>query len=172
MFNSETGEIYKDREYAHPPRIFDSPKRMFRKVMYDKQPNLSHADLGKWFLLIKYLEQNTNRLVIRELDIETGWLQHRALNREDLKEILEISDRSLQSFLKICETNGYIRQGAKGDFYLSPLYVMNGSWIRVELYLIFRDVREFNDSLSTKEKAVISAYLGIDVNEEQNSEKE
>jgi hypothetical protein len=167
MFSNETGETYKDRVYSHPPRIFDSKKRMFRKIMYDRQPDLSHADLGKWYMLIKYLEQHTNRLVKREIDVNTGWLQHTALSKDDLKEILGISDRSLFSFLKNCENKGYLRYGSHGDIYLSPLYVMNGSWISVELYLVFRDVKELNDSLSKKEKAVISAYLGIDVNEDK-----
>jgi len=162
LVNKETGEIYKDRNYSHPPRIFASPKRLFRKVMYDKQPELSHSDLGKWHLLIKYLEQNTNRLVMQKLDNETGWLRHCAMNKDDLKEVLEISDRSLHSFLKNCFDGGYIRQGSKGDFYLSPVYVMNGSWVTVELYLIFRDVKEFNESLTDKEKAIIYTYLGIE----------
>lgn len=161
MYNPKNGEILKDKEHFYPPRIFDSRKRMFRKVMYDKQPALSDTDLGKWYRLIKYLEQHTNRLVKREKDKTTGWLQHRPLNKDDLKEILGISARSLHSFLKTCDDKGYIRYSKLGDIYLSPLYVMNGSWISVELFLIFRNVEEFNKSLSDKEKMVISIYLGI-----------
>jgi len=144
------------------PRIFASKQRMFRKVMYDRQPDLRHADLGKWHLLIKYLEQNTNRLVVPDRDEATGWLDHRALTFKDLMEILNISERSLRSFLTECKSKGYIRQSAHGDSYMFPLYVMNGGWMEVELYLIFRDVQELNDSLTDSEKTIISAYLGID----------
>jgi len=170
LFNADTGEAYAVRDYTHPPRILKSTNNQFRKVFNNRDPDLSHTDMGKWYILSGYLEQNTNRLIKREMDERTGWLKNKSLTIDDMVKILSISKRSLYRFLKECFEKGYIRIGAHGDYYMSPLYVMNGAWIKVELYLIFRDVKEFNTSLSNKEKAIISAYLGIEVDDDERIE--
>jgi len=162
LYDENEQEIYR-QDYSVPLLIMDAPNKMFRKIMYSHTPALKDSDLGKWYRLVKHLEQNTNRLVMRELDKTTGWvrLKHRPLDIDDLVEIFKSSKSSVYNFLSECEEDGYIRKW--GDaYYMSPLYVMNGAGVSVELYLIFRDVEEFIENLTKRDKAVINAYLNTD----------
>lgn len=171
VYNAETGEEYFRQDFSIPALIMETRNKYFSKLLQCREVKLKDADLGKWHKLLHYLERNTNRLVEREIDAATGWLESRPLRKRDLLKILHTSEASFYRFMNNCHEMGYIREGAMGDFYVSPLYALNGTGFSVELYLIFRDVKEFNDALTKKDKAMISAYLGIDVdsNIEQNN---
>lgn len=166
LYDKETGEVYckYNNKLPNAGLIFESGNKMFRKKFYKKNPDLSKTYLGNWLLLMDYLEQNTNRLVERKLDKDTGWLMHRPLTKKRMQDILDISSRSLRRFLKECSNKGYIR-ASDGEYYMSPLYALNGWGVSVELFLKFRDVEEINKAMTDKDKTKVNIFLGIDVEE-------
>lgn len=165
LYDEETGEIYKEQDYEEDKfKIFNNKQRMFRKRMYANAPDLNKSDLGCWFILMRYLEQNTNRLVKRKFDEYR--ISHIPLDRQDLENVLNMSQSSIYRFLRRNLDRGYIAQVDVGtgkkqrtEYYLSPKYVMNGGWISPELALKFADSKDFVDFLTKSDKRKIRSYI-------------
>lgn len=86
-------------------------------------------------------------------------------SEERMREILEISRTSSYRFIKESKGKGYIavvnnQSTRKEEFYLSPLYVLNGQGISVELYLHFAGIKEIEEALTDNDKEVIKSHLG------------
>ena len=112
-----------------------------------------------FYRLTRYLEQNTNRLVLKRGG------NHIALQRKDIEEVLDVSTSSTFRFLRESHekhiiVNCRIRDIDKG-FYINPLYALNGSGISVELYLLFDHDPKLEKELKDKDKRRINEYLAI-----------
>ena len=116
-----------------------------------------------WYSLVKYLEPNTNRLVIIK-ELIDGRLNPQPLSPCDIQYLLSIGESTVSNFLSYCKEHHYIhivKINGKQVFYINPAYELNGSGITVELYLIFQGTCiEFY--VSKESKAMIKDYLGLD----------
>ena len=171
-FDSETGAVISQKEYEISKKslILNTGKKRFLKKMYKKNPDFSKVSyLGYWYLLLDYLEMNTNRLVSRIKS--DNWLEFQPLSNEYLMEMLDISKASFYRFIKEALDHGYMRKssikGGVSSYYINPIFALNGEGVSAELYLIFEGVESFESSLSKRDKEIIKNYLGVN-NESRN----
>ena len=168
-FNMDTGAIINEKEYliSNSSLILNTGKKRFLKKMYRQNPEFTKASyLGYWYLLLDFLEMNTNRLVVRK-KASGKWLESQPITNEFICEQLKISKASYYRFIKECMEKGYIRKssirGGSASYYMNPVFALNGEGVSVELYLIFEGVKSFESKLSKKDKQLISHYLGVEV---------
>ena len=173
-FNMDTGAVLTEKEYqiSNSSLILNTGKKRFLKKMYRQNPEFTKASyLGYWYLLLDFLEMNTNRLVVRK-KLLGKWLESQPITNEFIYGYLKISKASYYRFIKECMDKGYIRKssirGGGASYYMNPVYALNGEGVSVELYLIFEGVKSFESKLSKKDKELINHYLGIQVEDQNN----
>lgn len=162
VLDTETGEVFLHQEYPNEEGIiFNSKRKFFKKHISGPKPKFkSSSSLGHWYKLTDYIEYNTNRLVRRRRHLDGGryWYEYAPLTHENLQLILDISRAQLYRFLKECHHLGVMRY-TKDAFYMSPVYVLNGQGVSVELYLIFEGDKIFEKHLTKTDKRKIRQYL-------------
>jgi len=135
--------------------ILTSRNKFFTKLF--RLPEFSiNTYTGYFCSLLPFLEKNTNRLVGRKKS-DNGMVNI-PLSNKHLTGILGISRTSFYRFMKECKYNSYIVI-KNGNYYISPIYAMNGQGVSVELYLCFKGVEELEDALTDSEREKIRAYL-------------
>lgn len=178
-YYNDTGEVIVDKDYPLTDEglIFLSRNKIFSKRFMTKEPKFSNrAYLGHWYILTGYLEQNTNKLVERKYT-DNHWLVHIPISPNRMQEILGVSSTTHYRFIKECASKGYIAETTnnvtdKTEYYMSPIYALNGVGISVELYLHFRGVDEIENALTLLDKSKIRKYLGVDLNNEAEDKEE
>lgn len=129
-----TGEVLYSAEsnmdfYLYNPKGFllfnNKPAvRLFQGADWKK---LSADEKSKIMTLIPYIDAH-NRLM------QKG----KPMTAKDLSQLLEISEPRAYSFLKSLKTKHMIRKSEK-ILYVSPNYMLSGSRLSRDLYLVFQD---------------------------------
>lgn len=153
----DRGEILSRSDYLKEMLIFQDMGPFVKLFNLPKYDTIVHG--AHFSKLIKYLEQNTNRLVVKKGG------NHIPLKREDVECVLEVSTSSTFRFLRESHekniiVNCRIRDIDKG-FYINPIYALNGSGMSVELYLLFDHDPKLQKAITPKDRKRINEYLAI-----------
>ena len=147
-FDNKTGFIMDERERGlynpfDPEKGYNFKYKSFSIKSYldIPLPNVfSDSELGKLFRLSRHIYANSNMLGKRVNTFVKSFTQ------EDIIKILGLKDRQGRALLrKIIDHNvirklEYAEQGKHFvQFYFNPIYFFSGTYLNLNLYLIFQD---------------------------------
>jgi len=106
-------------------------------VKLNKQiPDLSDADLGKFYKILNKLTHKANTLLNKN-DTRSN-----PMNKNDISECLGLDIKPTERYLKKLKDKSIIKSvtiGSKSHYMINPLYAFNGSFIGSYTYINFRD---------------------------------
>ena len=106
-------------------------------VKLNKQiPDLSDADLGKFYKILNKLTHKANTLLNKN-DTRSN-----PMKKNDIAELLNLEIKATERYLKKLKDKGVIKLvviGDKSHYMVNPLYAFNGSFIGSYTYINFRD---------------------------------
>jgi len=109
-------------------------------------------------MLESFLERNTNRLVLTSRDSN----QRVPFTRKMIEELANVSQKTVVEFVKECKNKKILvevqKEYRKSEFYLNPVYCLNGQYITCELYLMFQG-SEIDKYVSEPMKLKLEHYL-------------
>lgn len=170
-YDLTTGErIYSYDKLKEDILKFRSSSK-FTKYFGSQVPEFSVDVFYKIFVkLMPYLEKHTNRLIHASRDA----ISREPLTREDIMSISNVSASTLSRFIKECRDKQYcveiLKQGDVKEIYFNPVYVLNGRYITVELYLLFKgsSIERF---ITDGHKKLIEHYLSGGEEQSMDTEK-
>jgi len=166
-YDDITGEVVRTDEYPlQHSLMMKNSSRKFVKSFTEINPEYDKdAHLGYFSKLIRFLEQNTNRLVIQKSNLDDNkWVDNHPLTNSDMMGILSCSRTTLFRFLSESKKIGTIRKIKTEDgdvYYVNPAYCCNGNGVTPELYLIFEGDNTLESQITSADKKVIQEYLGV-----------
>lgn len=120
----------------------------FIKVFTKIDMKLSLTYQAKVYTLSKYLEPFTNRLVSAKRDNVI------ALTKQDIGEILNLGRTGYSSFLSVI-TDTKIIKVLDGEYYINPVYMMNGNRLSKKTIKLFEDCPKFRKSLTENQLKIL-----------------
>ena len=165
--DGDTGEVIRQDEYPLKSSLMmKNSNRRFVKSFVENDPEYTKdAYLGYFSKLIKFLEQNTNRLVSYKNEQDSNkWVGNHSLTNSDIMGILKCSRTTLFRFISESKELGIIRKikTEEGDiYYVNPAYCCNGNGVTPELYLIFEGDRTLESQITSADRKIIREYLGV-----------
>ena len=170
-YDDATGEVVRTDEYPlQYSLMMKNSNRKFVKSFIEINPEYSKdAYLGYFSKLIRFLEQNTNRLVVYKKESNKDkWVGNSPLTNSQMMETLGCSRTTLFRFLSESKQLGTIRKIKTEDgdvYYVNPAYCCNGNGVTPELYLIFEGDETLESQITDSDRKVIQEYLGVFKNE-------
>jgi len=130
---SKRSIVANDANEAHGSRKFS---KLFQN---SPVPFVEKAYNGNLFLLLRWLEQNTNIVLSPKV-------RGAIADRSDLMEILGVKDRALEGFLSTGYKNlvfAGIRVDGRSGILINPAYALNGHKLTTTMYMLFKDSLAF-----------------------------
>ena len=153
--------------------ILEFPWRtnMFVKLYCSEElpPYDSEKFLIYWIKLSKKLHQSTNVIVKRGKTAK----QDTPMSKDDIIDLLSISERTFYSFLKeSMDKNIIVKNTIEGDctrvqYVMNPLYIFNGQNINYYTFELFRHDENFKSKLTNK---MTTSYLHMKKHLEQKAQ--
>ena len=179
----ETGEILRQfpkkpsKEGAIKEKVdkdileFQWRTNMFVKLYCSEElpPYDSDKFLVYWVKLSKKLSQSTNVIVKRGKTSK----QDTPMTKEDMIDLLNISERTFYSFLKeSMDKNIIVKNTIEGDctrvqYVMNPLYIFNGQNINYYTFELFKHDKNFKSKVTNK---MLTSYLSMKKHLEQKTQ--
>jgi len=153
-FDDKTGNIIDEKERGlynpfNPERGYNFKYKSFSIKSYLDIPlpdKFTDSELGKIFRLSRYIYANSNMLGKRSGSYIKPYKQ------EDILRVLKLKDRQGRAFIrkviehKIIRKLEFTEQGKRHvQFYFNPIYFFSGTYLNLNLFLLFQD--ELNNHL-------------------------
>jgi len=165
LYDEISGEVFQEWEEGIEEKekfIIGGDSRRFIKMFRKSKMEFPQKSYELIMTsLVRYLEMNTNRLVIEKYKSFNTSLQ-----LSDMMKIADVGRTTFYEFLIYCEEKHYIQYGTiRGkhgklrNYYVNPLYYLNSKHITVELFLRFKQDSRLIELLSDKDKEKILKYI-------------
>lgn len=165
VYDEEDGNVLRYRRYyleeEYLVRLRHKARFVKSFTSQDSIPSCIKAKwkwVGYWFYLQRFhLEMHTNLLIIATRP-GYEWDVLPVKTQGDIAKVLDVSQRTIESFVSTCLDDTVIVKGSDG-YYMNPFFGFNGKGVSPETCWLFRDSKILWDILTKQQKFLIHNYL-------------